>query len=101
VADDPSENDDNPAIDGGPPVSGAKNPGANVLALRAESFGPHGAHKTIEVTLTRTDTVELERGYTAQRGQDEQSRRARTTSVQMPGQALTMQQLSLSSGGIH
>jgi len=101
AADDPSENDDNPAVDGGPPVSGAKNPGANVLALRAESFGPRGAHKTIEVTLARTDTVELERGYTAQRGQDEQSRRARKTSVQMPGQALTMQQLSLPSGGIY
>jgi hypothetical protein len=101
VADDPSENDDNPLLDGGPQLSGSKNPGANVLALRAEAFGPRGAHKTIEVTLTRTDTQELERGYTGQRGQDEQSRRARKTSVQMPGRPLTMQQLSLSAGGVH
>lgn len=101
VADDPSENDNNPAVDGGPPVSGPKNPGANVLALRAEAFGPRGAHKTIEVTLTRTDTLELERGYAGQRGQDEQNRRARKASVQTPGRALTMQQLSLSTGGIH
>jgi PilX N-terminal len=74
---------------------------ANVLALRAEAFGPRGAHRTIEVTVTRSSTQELERGYTAQRGQDEQSRRARKASVQLPGRALTMQQLDLSNGGIH
>src|SRR5262245_5828310 len=100
VADDPSENDNNPSIDGGPQVSGTKNPGANVLALRAEAFGPRGAHKTIEATLTRTDTLELERGYTGQRGESEQNRRARKTSVQTPARTLTMQQLSLSTGGI-
>src|SRR5262245_66255876 len=33
-----------------------------------------GAHKVIEVTLTRTDSTEIERGYTGQRGQDEQNR---------------------------
>jgi len=82
-------------------VSGPKNPGADVLALRAEAFGPRGAHKTIEVTLTRTSSQELERGYTAQRGQDEQSRRARKASVQMPGRPLTMQPLNLSDGGVH
>ena len=107
VADDPAENDGNPALDGGPPIAPvggplpAKNPGANLLALRAEAFGPRGAHKTIEVSVGRTNTLELERGYTGQRGQDEQNRRARKAAVQTPGRALTMQQLNLSAGGIH
>jgi hypothetical protein len=82
-------------------VSGPENAGADVLALRAEAFGPRGAHKTIEVTLTRTGSQELERGYTAQRGQNEQSRRARKAAVQKPGRPLTMQQLNLSDGGVH
>jgi hypothetical protein len=85
VADDPSENDNNPAQDG----INSSNPGSGVLALRAEAFGPRGAHKVIEVTVSRTDTTELERGYTGQRGQDEQNRRARKAAVQTPGKALT------------
>ena len=108
VADDPSENDGNPALDGGPPVPPpppqpppARNMGSGVLALRAEAFGPRGAHKTIEATVSRTDTLELERGYTGQRGQDEHNRRARKAAVQTPGKGLTMQQLNISVGGIH
>ena len=81
-------------------VGGPANPDTNALELHAEAFGPRGAHRTIEVTLTRTSTQELERGYTAQRGQDEQNRRARKASVQIPGTALTMQQLNVSEGGI-
>ncbi len=50
VADDPAETDDDPASDGEDP---ATNPGSGVLALRAEAFGPRGAHKVIEVTLAR------------------------------------------------
>jgi hypothetical protein len=38
----------------------------------------------IEVTVARTDTTEIERGYTGQRGQDEQNRRARKAAVQTP-----------------
>jgi hypothetical protein len=112
VGDDPSDNDDDPLHDGVklcPPndSSGAIqtpptcNPGSGVIALRAEAFGPRGAHKIIEVTVARTDTSELERGYTGQRGQDEQNRRARKAAVQTPGKALTMQTMTLTAGGIH
>jgi hypothetical protein len=96
VADDPGENDGNPAQDG---VAG-DNPGMGVLAMRAEAFGPRGAHQMIELTVARTDTTELERGYTGQRGQDEQNRRARKAAVQTPGKSLQMQTLTLSTGGI-
>ncbi len=96
VADDPSENDNDPLHDG---VS-ATNPGTGVLALRAEAWGPRGAHKVIEITVARTDTTALERGYTGQRGQDEQNRRARKSPVQSPGKALTNQSLTLATGGI-
>jgi type IV pilus assembly PilX-like protein len=96
VGDDPSETDGDPTKDG----AAANNPGSGVLAMRAEAFGPRGAHKVIEVTLARTDTTQLERGYTGQRGQDEQNRRARKAAVQTPGKALTMQTLTLSTGGV-
>jgi hypothetical protein len=54
----------------------------------------------IELTVARTDTAELERGYTGQRGQDEQNRRARKAAVQTPGKALAMQTLTLTTGGV-
>jgi len=97
VADDPSETDGDPLHDG---VSPSTNPGSGVLALRAEAFGPRGAHKVIELTVAKTDTTNLERGYTGQRGQDEQNRRARKAAVQTPGKALTNQSMSLATGGI-
>jgi hypothetical protein len=105
VADDPSESDGNPALDGVIPcgvgvVPPACNPGSGVIAMRAEAFGPRGAHKVIELTLAKTDTTELERGYTGQRGQDEQNRRARKAAVQTPGKALTQQTLNTTAGGI-
>ena len=97
VGDDPSENDGNPLKDG----SGARRiPGSGVIALRAEVFGPRGAHKIIELTVARTDTTELERGYTGQRGQDEQNRRARKAAVQTPGKGLSNQTLTTTTGGI-
>jgi len=94
VADDPSENDNDPRQDG---VSAA-NPGSGVLALRAEAFGPFGTHKVIELTVARTDSSQLERGYTGQRGQDEQNRRARKSPVQSPGKALTQHSVDMASG---
>jgi hypothetical protein len=101
VADDPSETDDSPTVEGGPPVAPATtNPGRGVIALRAEAFGPRGAHKVIELTVAKTDTTELERGYTGQRGQDEQNRRARKAAVQTPGKKLDMQTLTTSTGGV-
>lgn len=49
IGDDFAENDGDPAIDGG----GGTNPGAGILALRAEAFGVGGAHKVLEATVTR------------------------------------------------
>ena len=104
IADDGAETDDNPAVDGAAPSATwqadgqDKNPGAGVLTLRAEAFGPGGAHRVIETTIARTDSTELERGYTGQRGQDEQNRRARKASVQNPGASLGRSSMSLSGG---
>jgi hypothetical protein len=54
VGDDPSENDNDPLHDG---VS--TNPGAGVLCLRAEAWGPRGSHKAIELTVARAGTGPL------------------------------------------
>ncbi len=97
VGDDASENDGDPLKDG----FVATNPGSGVMALRAEVFGPRGVHKTIELTIARTDTTELERGYTGQRGQDEQNRRARKTRLSTTtGAVLQNQVLTTTTGGI-
>ena len=101
VGDDPSEDDNDPLHDGGPPVQPfLTNPGYGVLAMRAEAYGPKGSHKVIELTVARTNPTELERGYTGQRGQDEQNRRARKAAVQSPGKALTNKSLTTATGGI-
>jgi hypothetical protein len=113
VGDDPSEVDGDATMDGitpcgnampikgpGTPPTWTCNPGAGVIAVRAEAFGPRGTHKVIEMTVARTDTTELERGYTSQSGQGEQNRGARKGAVQKPGDALTMQTMTLSGGGI-
>ena len=94
VADDPSENDGDPSTDG----SVATNPGRGVIQLRAEAFGPGGSRRIIETTLARTDSTEIERGYTGQRGQDEQNRRARKAAVQTPGKLLTRSEMTLGGG---
>jgi Tfp pilus assembly protein PilX len=88
IGDDPGEVDDNPDMDSN-----------GVLMMRAQAFGPAGASSIIEVTLSRTDSSELERGYTGQRGQDEQNRRARKAAVQTPGKALTNSSMSTTTGG--
>ncbi len=49
VGDDSAENDGDPATDGG----GMANPGAGILALRAEAFSFGGAHKVLEATVRR------------------------------------------------
>ena len=59
----------------------------------------HGAQTVIEVTVAKTDTTELERGYTGQRGQDEQNRRARKAAVQTPGKALTRSDMGRRTAG--
>jgi hypothetical protein len=53
VGDDPSEVDNDPLRDG---VAGAS-PGAGMLSLRAEAFGPHEAHRVIEMTVSRADVT--------------------------------------------
>jgi hypothetical protein len=103
AADDPAESDGNPLTDGGDPVAGADpegigNLGKGVMSLLAHAYGPGGVRKVIEVTVGRTDTSEMERGYTGQRGQDEQNRRARKAAVQTPGKALTSENMTLGSG---
>jgi Tfp pilus assembly protein PilX len=91
VGDDPSETDGDPLTDG----NASTNPGSGVLSLRAEAFGPSGTHRVVETTVARTASTELERGYTGQRGQDEQNRRARKSAVQTPGKSLTTTELGL------
>jgi len=93
IADDQAETDGDPTTDGGQPG------GRGILLLRAEAFGPSGAHSVIEVTVARTDSTELERGYTGQRGQDEQNRRARKAAVELPGKALTRSDMDAGAGG--
>jgi Tfp pilus assembly protein PilX len=95
VADDPAENDGQAQVDGGAAVDGGDNPGGGVLSLLAHAYGPDGVRRVVEVTVARTDTTEIERGYTGQRGQDEQNRRARKAAVQTPGKALTRSVLGI------
>ena len=48
IGDDPAEDDNDPMRDGAPP-----NPGAGIFAIRAEAFGPIGAHHIVELTVVR------------------------------------------------
>lgn len=48
IGDDPGETDNDPATDGT-----AGQPGAGIIALRAEAFGPGESHKVIEATVAR------------------------------------------------
>ena len=88
MADDPGDVDTIPTNDDN-----------GILMMRAQAFGPQGASSVIEVTVGRTDTTELERGYTGQRGQDEQNRRARKAAVESPGKELTRSAMSATGGG--
>jgi hypothetical protein len=54
IGDDPSENDNDPLHDGVSEV----NSGSGVLAVRAEAWGPSGAHKVLELTLARADSIQ-------------------------------------------
>lgn len=89
IADDPAEDDGNPAAD----VNGT-------LTVHAEAYGPSGTRKVVEVTVARTASTEIERGQIAQRGQEELNQRARKAAVQMPGKALTNMRMNTGSGGL-
>jgi hypothetical protein len=95
VADDQSENDNDPTVDG----SAQTNP-QRCAAMHAEAFGAGGIRKVLEVTVAKTNASQLERGYVGQRGQDEQNRRARRAAVQTPGTGLTRKALGNSNGVI-
>jgi hypothetical protein len=56
VGDDPSETDADPSTDGDAPCSFEQtppscNPGSGAVALRAEAFGPRGAHQIVEAIV--------------------------------------------------
>ena len=91
VADDPSETDNLPLQDG----NTFTNPGTGVITMRAAAYGARGVSRMVDVTLARTDSTEIERGYTGQRGQDEQNRRARKAAVQTPGGTLTRNEITI------
>jgi hypothetical protein len=58
VGDDPAENDNAPYLDGGAPATGEPaNAGTDVLLLRAEAFGPRGAHARADATLERNSGI--------------------------------------------
>jgi PilX N-terminal len=100
VADDPAECDSKPFIDGDAPVAPCvQNNGKGVISMLVHAYGAGGVRRVIETTVARTDMTEIERGYTGQRGQDEQNRRARKAAVQTPGKALTRREMTLTSGG--
>jgi hypothetical protein len=101
VADDPSEQDSLPLKDGDPNTDGTPNEGKGVISMLAHAYGPDGTKRVIEVTVSRTDTTEIERGYTGQRGQDEQNRRARKAAVQTPGKALSRAEMGIETGGLN
>jgi hypothetical protein len=52
VGDDPGETDNDPVRD-----AAAGGPGAGIVALRAEAFGPGGAHKVVELTAMRGESA--------------------------------------------
>jgi len=54
VADDPSEVDGEPSVDGSDP-----DPGSGVIELRAEAFGPGGAHAVVDATAARVEPEEI------------------------------------------
>lgn len=89
VADDPSEVDNDPTGD----TNG-------VITLLAQAIGQNGTYRTVEVTVAKTDSTEMERGQIAQRGQEELNQRARKAAVQVPGAALSAMDMNLGSGGM-
>ena len=67
VGDDSSENDGDPLRDGSTPCTQGQvvacNPGTGRIELRAEAFGPFGAHKILEATISRSEPGGSEADY--------------------------------------
>lgn len=93
VADDPADGVDLNTPDGNPLADTN-----GTLTLHAEAYGPSGTRKTIEVTVARTSSTEIERGQIAQRGQEELNQRARKAAVQTPGKSLTGMGMNVRTG---
>ena len=91
VADDPSEQDGNPARDS-PPGS----PGSGVILIRAESFGPRDTHRVLEATVARARPEGAATGYESQQGQGRSVGGAGRAAVQVPGAELSHVEWSLS-----
>ena len=90
IADDAAENDDNPSKDGDPSPSGNPEWPAPASSRCAPRPSARWARITSSRRRSRAPTErEIERGYTGQRGQDEQNRRARKAAVQTPGAGLS------------
>lgn len=89
VADDPAETDGDPLTE----TNG-------ILMVRAEAFGEGGSHKVVEATVSRSFAATAERGYSGQRGLDEQNQRFRETGLGTPGTALTEMRMDLTTGGM-
>ena len=89
VADDPGEADGAPAVDSN-----------GTVILHAEGYGEGASRKVIEATAVRTFSAGGESGYVAQRGQDEQNRRARKDAVSTPGSTLDGVSMTLKTGGL-
>jgi hypothetical protein len=89
MADDPSENDGDPLADSN-----------GVITVLAQAMGSSGTIRSVEVTVAKTDTSEIERGQIAQRGQEELNQRARKAAVELPGRALTALDMNVSTGGM-
>jgi hypothetical protein len=70
------------------------------MTLYAQAIGQFGSVRSVEVTVAKTDTTEVERGLIAQRGQEELNQRARKAAVELPGKKLTASDMSVLSGGM-
>ena len=89
VGDDSGETDNDPTVDSN-----------GTIVVHAQAYAEGGSRKEIEASAVRGATTSLERGYVAQRGQDEQNRRDRKEAVQTPGANLNEMIMTLTSGGI-
>jgi hypothetical protein len=88
ISDDPAEIDNNPSQDAN-----------GVVTVYAQAYGLHGTRRAVEVTVAKTDSSEIERGQIAQRGQEELNQRARKAAVELPGKAVSLSDMNLSTGG--
>jgi hypothetical protein len=95
VGDDPAETDADPGVDGAASQAAAsggtgevgRNPGRGVVQVRAQAFGPRGAHRAVEVVLARVSGDPGEKGYTGQRGRDERNTQGSRLAVRTSGAA--------------